>query len=391
VWDDGFGVRQTETGATSFILSYFLNHKNHRYTIGKASKWSVEAARKEAKRLEIELIAKGDDPLAKRNERINEPTFKQVADGWLKYAVGREKPKRPASLYNDRQKLDKIILPAFGEKRISEITSLDVKRLHGSLKKRAPYHANRVVALLSSIFNFALDESNQAEWLEGLNIARWLTKNPAKMKRADRCEETQRECWLTVEQFQRLREAMDKLKDQSAANALKMLTLTGSRKAEVLKATWEQFDLQRGIWTKPAHTTKQDKIEHVPLSIPALKLLESMAPENPTGPLFPSRRAKGSHIAIDHAWRTACRIAGVEKVVVGDNERKLRIHDLRHNYCSHLVSSGVSLQIVGKLVGHTKADTTMRYAHLLDAPLRDATNAFGNIYANKLKTAKRSA
>ena len=49
----------------------------------------------------------------------------------------------------------------------------------------------------------------------------------------------------------------------------------------------------------------------------------------------------------------------------------------RHTYASHLVSSGLSLEIVGRLLWHTSATTTMRYAHLADNPLRAATERFG--------------
>ena len=57
--------------------------------------------------------------------------------------------------------------------------------------------------------------------------------------------------------------------------------------------------------------------------------------------------------------------------------RAYRLHDNRHTYASHLVSSGLSLEIVGRLLGHTQASTTKRYAHVADDPLRAATDRFG--------------
>ncbi len=60
------------------------------------------------------------------------------------------------------------------------------------------------------------------------------------------------------------------------------------------------------------------------------------------------------------------------------NLEDVRIHDLCHTYASHLVSQGLSVSIFGKLLGHTQASTTQRYAHLHDAPLRASTALFGS-------------
>jgi integrase len=166
-----------------------------------------------------------------------------------------------------------------------------------------------------------------------------------------------------------------------------LLLLTGSREGEVLKAEWEQFDFLREGWTKPSHNTKQKRVEHIPLNGPALKLLKAMMPKNATGPLFPGRHG-GARVSLRRPWIQACKASGlaVAEQVKGKHRMitryrpVVRIHDLRHSYASHLVSNGVSLQIVGKLLGHTQVSTTMRYAHLQDETLRDATNQFGDIF-----------
>jgi integrase len=134
-----------------------------------------------------------------------------------------------------------------------------------------------------------------------------------------------------------------------------------------------------------------------------------MVPEDATGPLFPGKARKGNsptaRVSLKRPWIAACRAAGLVEEYLIDGKRKgkdgepvklkryrptVRVHDLRHNFASHLASNGVSLQVVGKLLGHTQAATTMRYAHLQDAPLRDAANQFGRIFEQAPKTARRS-
>ena len=416
VWDDaepGFCVRQTEAGTVTYVLDYYFDGKKRRYTIGKETEFTADEARGEAQALrgKIKGSKKFDiapvDPLeerkAEREGRISAPTFKALADAYLKDAKTR---KRESSLRDDyrmlgvdedgKPKVDKDeaqrkrrILTVLGEKRLAEIKQSEIARFHESLRE-TPYQANRMLALLSSIFNYGIKH-------------RWITENPARG--IVKFEEEQRERWLTVEELQRFREALDKYKDQSAANILRLLLLTGSREGEVLKATWEEFDLQRGVWTKPSHHTKQKKVEHVPLSAPALKLLEGMAPQKPTGPLFPGRDGD-ARTTLRRPWVQACKAAGLVEEYLIDGKRNgkdgepvklkryrptVRVHDLRHNFASHLASNGVSLQVVGKLLGHTQAATTMRYAHLQDAPLRDAANQFGRIFEQAPKTKKRSA
>jgi integrase len=164
--------------------------------------------------------------------------------------------------------------------------------------------------------------------------------------------------------------------------------LTGARRMEVLRATWGQFDLAKGVWLKPAATTKQKKDHRLPLSAPTRQLLTEMRAEAdlederrqrwrlpPLPFLFPGKEGQ-SVTDIKHFWTAICRKAGIEGV---------RLHDLRHTHASILASIGLSLPIIGALLGHTQQSTTHRYAHLMDDPLRAATERLGAIVTGAVK------
>lgn len=278
--------------------------------------------------------------------------------------------KRPRSVVEDKAMLHTIILPRLGQIRASSITHRDVSELHATLKG-TPYRANRVLALLHKMFSFAA-VGDDNEW--------GVTRNPSAG--IPRFHEEKRERWLSEEEFERLVVAMQEYPERCAAeanvsekqheslrkearramNAIRLIVVTGCRKGEALTAMWTDF--ARGVWTKPSHHTKQKRVEHVPLNEQALALLETLPRDGEY--LFPGRT--GAHLTdLKGPWAKVSHFADLSGV---------RIHDLRHSFASHLVSSGVSLPIVGKLLGHTQPQTTARYAHLADNPLREAANRF---------------
>lgn len=382
-WDSeirGFGVRITAGRVASFMLFYRIFGRQRNYTIGRSSEMSAAAARKKALELRTQ-INNGKDPAEEKQELSNQPTFAELLEEWLK--SDELAKKRPNTLRDYRRMAEKILKPRLGKLRLQAITPRDISALHGELKE-TPYQANRVLALLSAIFTFAIEQE-------------WMTENPARG--VERYEEQKRDRYLNKddpEEIARFTAALDKSDDQTAANALRLLLLTGSRLGEVLKASWDQFDLTRGIWTKPSHHTKQKKTEHVPLSAPALDLLERMKPLRAVGPLFPGKDGKKARVTIHRPWIQALKAAGLVEVVEVEGKRRgpdgkprmlkqyrplVRIHDLRHTFASHLASSGVSLQVIGRLIGHTQISTTQRYAHLQDESLRTATEQFGRIIA----------
>jgi integrase len=356
----GFGVRITAAGAVAFILNYRLHGRERRFTIGRSPELTAEMARREALALR-EALRQGHDPLAERERLRGAPTMADLAEKYLR--THAQVFKRPLSLREDRRLLTALILPRLARFQVSGVTRADVEKLHRELAG-TPVQANRVLALLSKMFSLAI------KW-------EWVRDNPARG--IAKYQEQPRERWLSGEELARLQTALEKEPDQNQADAVRLIELTGARKGEVLSARWDQFDLERGVWTMPAHTTKQKRIHHVPLSPPALDLLHGMRKSATGDFLFPGR--KGEHLKdLKKLWARVTQTAGLEGV---------HIHDLRHTFASHLVSGGVSLAVVGSLLGHVQMRTTERYSHLADSALRAATDRFAAVYQKAKKAGAR--
>jgi integrase len=342
----GFGCRVTPAGSRAYILNYRAGGRERRITIGQHPAWSVKAARDEAKLLRREIDA-GRDPLAEEQAEREAPT---VADLCQRYVEHHLPKKRSAK--DDRAMLDKEILPRLRWAKVQDVRFTDIDKLHREITKRAPIRANRCVSLLSKMFALAI------RW-------GWRMDNPAKG--IERNPEHKRERYLSGDEMARLTAALAEHRDQQAANIIRVLLLTGARRGEVFSMRWADLELEAGVWVKPSAHTKQKKAHRVPLSAPARQLLASIPQTSEY--VFPGRYS-GRRIEIHGSWREMCAAAKLEGV---------RVHDLRHSYASILASAGLSLPIIGALLGHTQAQTTQRYAHLFDDVLRAATERVGAI------------
>ena len=410
IWDSrvgGFGLRLTAGGVASFVLNYRNGEgRERRYTVGRWPEWTADAAYSQAVGLKQD-IKRGADPLEKKkaDEVVNAHKEKTLADVAKEFLENYAIHKRPSSYRNDRNMLHNQILPMLlsesrtnlGAMPLSEIRTKHIEELKNTLRA-TPYLANRCLTVLATVFSRVIaQDAEAADNYEGEEEVRWITANPASAKRVERFKERQRKKWLSVEQLDALKKALDEYPNQDVANIVRLQLLTGSRVGEVLSAEWEDFDLKKGIWNKPANKTKQDENEELELSGRALELVKQMdASKNGSPYLFPGKvltadRKKTHRGYIKWAWMQICKTAGLaeEYKVRGKGKYRdkefsrwrplYRTHDLRHTFASHLVSNGESLVTIGKLVGHKNQRTTARYAHLGENTQKKAADHFAEI------------
>lgn len=353
LWDvelRGFGVRARRGGGKTYVLRYRPGGGGRSSPLrtltigGHGSPWTPDQARDEAKRL-LGLIQGGADPAADRSSRRDAPTIAQLADRFL--AEHMEAKRKASTTAEYRRLLEKRILPALGAKKTTDITRQDIARFHHA-NRGEPYQANRCLSVLSKMMNLA---------------ERWGLRpdgsNPCR--HVEKFAEQKRERMLSGEELGRLGGALASY-DRSpyAPAAVKLLVFTGARLSEVLGLRWEWVDFEHGEARLPDSKTGA-KTLHLPP--PAMAVLADL-PRLDGNPFVIAGSVAGeSLVNLQRPWRQIREAAGLDDV---------RLHDLRHAFASVAANSGMGLPIIGKMLGHTQAATTQRYAHLASDPVKAA-------------------
>ncbi len=344
----GLAVRVFHNGLKTFVISYTVHGRKRVMKIGSYPDWTVLAARKQCTEYR-RRIDMGDDPLEVRSTLRKAPTVREMAERYLRDHLPR---LRASSQRNYEASIVGTILPALGAKKVSELTFDDCEALHRRASRSAPTSANRHIAVLRRMLNLAM------QW-------GWIDKNPASGIEMN--AEVKRDRYLNREEMSRLKDALATHPQQDSCDAIRFMIYTGCRRGEALGAKWDQFSDDLRTWTKSASSTKQKRVHRVPVFEGAVEILRIRKREASSEWVFPSRG--GQPLAeVKRTWQRVREVAGIPDV---------RLHDLRHTWASIAVSKGLSLPMIGAMLGHSQTQTTARYAHLFDDPLREAASLVG--------------
>ena len=296
---------------------------------------------------------------------LKSETVAQLADLYMKeHCQHRCKPRTIAT---HNWLLEKFILPRLGQRKLLDLRSTDMARLHADLAA-TPYNANRVLGLLRAMLNKA------EKWEiipSGSNPAAHVQPFP----------ERKRERYLSITELRRLMDTIDRQEEGGelncyAAAAIRLLVFTGCRVSEIQTLEWKNVDLANSCISLKHHKGDNKGVKILPLNPPALHVLETLRRKEKNAYVIVGREPKAHLTDLQKPWRKLRSAAKLDDV---------RLHDLRHSFASFAVGVGLSLPVIGALLGHRSLQATARYAHIPRDPMKQATVLVGTAITQTVK------
>jgi integrase len=357
LWDEeipGFGLRVWPSGKKTYIAKYRTSEgRQRKYTIGPHGVLTAERARVAA----IQLLSSsrlGSDPAASRKAARGAPTIAELSERYLREHARLK--KKASSVHSDEALLRLYILPRLGLTKVNALDRAEIAQLHTSMSNIRGA-ANRTLALLSKMMNLA------EKW--GL---RPDGSNPCR--HVEKYAERKIERYLSADELARLGKALadaerEQTESASAIAAIRLLLLTGCRFSEIMTLRWKEVDFQSQCLRLRDSKTGAKLVYLSSAAVSVLKTIQ----RKPDNEFVIAGAKQGTHLVnLRKPW---------ERVRTRANLTDVRIHDLRHSFASIAVSRGLSLPIVGALLGHSQPGTTQRYAHLAGDPLHKAVDLVG--------------
>jgi len=342
-----------QVNATGKMLpTYFVRYKRNGKTaydrLGTIKELTLTQARKLATEKKVEH-AKEAKLAPKEKPVLAEMTLDTfMTDHYFPHAkLHKRSWIRDDQLYRIR------IKPKLGDTKLCDITRYQVQQFQNELSTSglSPSSQDHHIKLARHALNKAVEwefvERNVLKGVKLLNV------------------ENQLHDVATDEQLQRLVEVLRTDHNRPVCNILMFLLSTGARSSEALTATWDQIDMEKGLWTIPASTAKSKKSRTVPLNDSAMWVLGEAAKMERFDAIFANPTTGKPFTTITRVWYRLRKAAGIEK---------MRIHSCRHQFADLVISSGRSLYDVQVLLGHSDPRVSQRYARLSMHTLKEAAN-----------------
>nr|WP_198983237.1 site-specific integrase [Herbaspirillum sp. ASV7] len=343
----GLQLRVTSTGAKSFSVFRRMGDGGpDRVTIGPYPLVTIEQARKQAAMISASIV-NGDNPAKVKRAHKAELTFGDLFNDYIE----RHAKQNKKTWKEDQQRFNQYLKRSFASRKLSAVDRSALAALHSDITKAGhPTVANRVLALVSSIFGWAIN-------------AGLVESNPASGLRKNR--EKSRDRFLQGDEIPRFFAALAAEENPTIRDYLLVSLLTGTRRANVLSMRWKDINLARAEWR--IEETKNGDSLVVALAPEVVKILgERMASDDKdVGFVFPGPGKKGHLVEPKRGWERVLERAKLED---------LRIHDLRRTFGSWQAKTGSSLVIIGKTLGHKNVATTQIYARLDTDPIRESVH-----------------
>lgn len=352
----GFSVRCTPAGVKTYAYQWRDGaEKWRRESIGRHGTITCDQARDIAQKWAARVAA-GEQPKPDTSAKPDSTTIAQLRDRFIEEYANTLKPR---TKLNYTGYWDNHILPALKGRLVKDIDDADVKALHLKMKP-TPTNANRVLECLRCAMNIAETWKIRPS---GSNPCAGIKPYPLKKRKR----------YLSPDEAKRIGVALRDFDREGGLTAryaalVRLEIYTGARKGEWLNARWDHIDWDNAILKLP--DTKSNEEQDLILPLIALDVLKGVERVEGNPYIIAGGKEGKALQETRRLWKRLCEAAGIKPGRAGG----LVMHDLRHSFASYTVTGTGNLALVGGLLRHADPQTTARYAHLLDDPLRNASD-----------------
>ena len=354
----GLAYRLAASGAAAWYFYKWVGGRPVKVKIGDARAMALADARQAARKL---ATSAADGVMPRRPG-----TRTTVGEAWEAFLASAKVHKRT---WKEDERRWTRHWARFNSRRLADVSRDAVLTVYESIGKNAPYEANRNLALLRAVFNFAIDTMN------------YDGRNPAsRIPKARRFRETASSRYLRPDELGPFFDALDDYEHTKLADFFTLLLFTGARRRKAEASRWEHVNFAARTWTLP--TTKTGRAAVLALTDEAMTVLRRRRAATPDSCpwVFPGRVGDGHLVDPTRSWREVLKAAGIKD--------RLRIHDLRHTLATYLAEAGAGEAIIRDALGHTpRGSITSQYTHTRLDVVREALSKATTImlkHANRL-------